>query len=157
MVRRFHQSQSQLRVSVRHAALHRRARRTAGGTLPREDPIRSRGVSPQELGRGFPLRRLSSHVPGGEVRPRGVVLTAKHGDEFAMWPSKYTHRNAMETGPKRDVAGDLTTAVRAAGMKMGFYHNTTYTFWDARYPGRDWVEYMNNSIKELVDLYHPSV
>jgi alpha-L-fucosidase len=86
-----------------------------------------------------------------------VVLTAKHGDEFAMWPSKYTHRNAMETGPKRDVAGDLTTAVRAAGMKMGFYHNTTYTFWDARYPGRDWVEYMNNSIKELVDLYHPSV
>jgi alpha-L-fucosidase len=42
-------------------------------------------------------------------------------------------------------------------MKMGFYHNTTYTFWDPRYPGRDWVEYMNNSIKELVDLYHPSV
>jgi len=40
---------------------------------------------------------------------------------------------------------------------MGFYHNTTYTFWDARYPGRDWVEYMNNSIKELVDLYQPSV
>lgn len=86
-----------------------------------------------------------------------VVLTAKHGDEFAMWPSKYTHRNAGEMGPKRDLAGDLTKAVRQAGMKMGFYHNTTYTFWDPRYPGRDWVEYMNNSIKELVDLYHPSV
>ena len=40
---------------------------------------------------------------------------------------------------------------------MGFYHNTTYTFWDPRYPGRDWVDYMNNSIKELVDLYHPSI
>ncbi len=86
-----------------------------------------------------------------------VVLTAKHGDEFAMWPTKYTPRNAVAMGPKRDLAGDLLKEVRAAGLKMGFYHNTTYTFWDARFPGRDWVDYMNNSIKELVDLYHPSV
>jgi alpha-L-fucosidase len=86
-----------------------------------------------------------------------VVLTAKHGDEFAMWPTKFTKRNAMEMGPKRDLAGDLAKAVRSLGMKMGFYHNTTYTFWDPRYPGRDWVDYMNNSIKELVDMYQPSV
>ena len=88
---------------------------------------------------------------------RYVVLTAKHGDEFALWPSKYTHRNAMEMGPRRDLAGDLLKAVRQSGLKMGFYHNTTYTFWDSRYPGRDWVDYMNNSIKELVDLEHPSI
>jgi alpha-L-fucosidase len=86
-----------------------------------------------------------------------VVLTAKHGDEYALWPTKHTPRNSMETGPHRDLAGDLAKAVRKQGMKMGFYHNTTYTFWDPRYPGRDWVEYMNNSIKELVDLYHPSI
>jgi len=86
-----------------------------------------------------------------------VVLTAKHGDEYALWPTKYTHRNSMETGPRRDLAGDLAKAVRKQGMKMGFYHNTTYTFWDQRYPGRDWVEYMNNSIKELVDMYKPSL
>lgn len=92
-----------------------------------------------------------------EAGAQYVVMTAKHGDEFAMWPTKFTHRNAMEVGPKRDLLGDLTKSVRAAGMKMGFYHNTTYTFWDQRYPGRDWVDYMNNSIKELVDLYHPSI
>jgi alpha-L-fucosidase len=86
-----------------------------------------------------------------------VVLTAKHGDEFAMWPTKYTRRNAVEMGPHRDVAGDLMNAVRGRGLKMGFYHNTTYTFWDKRYPGRDWVEYMNATIKELVDLYQPSI
>ena len=40
---------------------------------------------------------------------------------------------------------------------MGFYHNTTYSFWDKRYPDKEWVEYMNNSIKELVDLYHPDI
>ena len=86
-----------------------------------------------------------------------VVLTAKHGDEFAMWPTKYTQRNAVEMGPHRDLAGDLLKSVRARGLKMGFYHNTTYTFWDKRYPGRDWVEYMNATIKELVDLYQPSI
>jgi alpha-L-fucosidase len=42
-------------------------------------------------------------------------------------------------------------------MKMGFYHNTTYSFWDQRYPNEEWVEYMNNSIKELVDLYDPAI
>lgn len=88
---------------------------------------------------------------------RYVVMTAKHGDEFAMWPSKFTRRNAMEMGPKRDLAGDLLKAVRQTGIRMGFYHNTTYTFQDRRFPGRDWVDYMNNSIKELVDLYHPSI
>jgi alpha-L-fucosidase len=92
-----------------------------------------------------------------EAGARYVVLTAKHGDEFALWPTQFTHRNAMEMGPHRDLAGDLTKAVRQNGLKMGFYHNTTYTFWDARYPGRDWVDYMNHSIEELVDRYHPSV
>lgn len=88
---------------------------------------------------------------------RYVVLTAKHGDEFALWPTKFTRRNSMEMGPRRDLAGELLKAVRARGLKMGFYHNTTYTFWDPRYPGRDWVDYMNNSIKELVDLYQPDI
>ena len=92
-----------------------------------------------------------------EAGAQYVVLTAKHGDEFALWPTKFTHRNAMEMGPHRDLAGDLAKAVRASGLKMGFYHNTTYTFWDSRYPGRDWVDYMNHSIEELVDRYHPSV
>jgi len=88
---------------------------------------------------------------------RYVVLTAKHGDEFALWPTRHTHRNSVEMGPHRDLAGDLTKAVRQTGLKMGFYHNTTYTFWDPRYPGRDWVDYMNHSIEELVDLYRPSI
>jgi len=88
---------------------------------------------------------------------RYVVLTAKHGEEFALWPSQCTPRNAGDVGPERDLVGDLTEAVRAAGMKMGYYHNTTYSFWDDRYPNEEWVNYMNDSIKELVDRYHPSI
>lgn len=86
-----------------------------------------------------------------------VVMTARHGDEFALWPTKFSHRNSMEMGPHRDLTGDLTREVRSQGMKMGFYHNTTYSFWDKRYPNKEWVEYMNNSIKELVDLYQPDI
>ena len=86
-----------------------------------------------------------------------VVLTAKHGDEFALWPTKFTKRNAVEMGPRRDLVGDLTREVRSREMKMGLYHNTTYSFWDERYPDKEWVDYMNNSIKELVDLYKPDV
>jgi len=111
----------------------------------------------------IPLFRAEKFDPAAwarlftEAGARYVVLTAKHGDEFAMWPTRHTHRNAMEMGPHRDIAGELAAAVRRQGLKMGFYHNTTYSFWDPRYPGRDWVNYMNSSIKELIDCYHPSV
>jgi len=92
-----------------------------------------------------------------EAGARYVVMTAKHGDEFALWPSKYTSRNSMDIGPHRDLAGDLAKEVKSLGIKMGFYHNTTYSFWDERYPDKEWVEYMNNSIKELVDMYQPDI
>ncbi len=111
----------------------------------------------------IPMFRAEKYDPDAwaalfrEAGAKYVVLTAKHGDEYALWPSRHTPRNSMETGPHRDLAGDLLQAVRKQGLKMGFYHNTTYTFWDRRYPGRDWVEYMNNSIKELVDMYKPDI
>ncbi len=88
---------------------------------------------------------------------RYVVMTARHGDEFALWPTRFASRNSMDMGPHRDLAGDLLKAVRSRGLKMGFYHNTTYSFWDKRFPGKEWVEYINNSIKELVDLYQPDI
>lgn len=92
-----------------------------------------------------------------DVGAKYVVMTAKHGDEFALWPSEFTERNAGDMGPQRDLVGDLTRAVRSQGLKMGLYHNTTYSFWDERYPGKEWVEYKNNSIKELVGLYQPDI
>lgn len=111
----------------------------------------------------IPMFKAEKFDPGAwadlfrQAGARYVVLTAKHGDEFALWPTKYTKRNAMDMSPHRDLAGDLLKEVRALGMKMGFYHNTTYSFWDKRYPNEEWVDYMNNSIKELVDLYQPDV
>src|SRR5947207_8245827 len=54
-----------------------------------------------------------------------VVLTSKHHEGFALWPSKEASAtwgrpwNAVETGPKRDVLGDLSDAVRRKGLRMG--------------------------------------
>ena len=41
-------------------------------------------------------------------------------------------RHGTETRPRGRPGA---RAVRALGMKYGLYHNTTYTFWDQRYPG----------------------
>jgi len=55
---------------------------------------------------------------------RYVVLTSKHHEGFALWPSQQSpYFNAMAMGPKRDLCDDLTKAVRAAGMHMGFYYS----------------------------------
>jgi alpha-L-fucosidase len=61
-----------------------------------------------------------------------VVLTSKHHDGYCLWPSEEASEsfgmpwNSVDSGPKRDLVGDLTTAVRAEGLKMGLY----YSIWD---------------------------
>lgn len=49
---------------------------------------------------------------------------AEHHDGFAMWDSDVTPWNAMDKGPKRDITGELASAVRKRGMKLvtTFHH-----------------------------------
>jgi len=96
---------------------------------------------------------------------RYVVLTSKHHDGFALWPSSDASRtwgrpwNSMETGPKRDLLGDLTDAVRAKGLKMGFY----YSLYEWYHPlwlsdrKRYVEEHMFPQFKDVVTRYHPSI
>lgn len=42
---------------------------------------------------------------------------AEHADGYAMFDSKLSDFTAVKTGPKRDVTKEVTTAVRALGMK----------------------------------------
>jgi alpha-L-fucosidase len=48
-----------------------------------------------------------------------VVPTAQHHENFANWDSQVAPWNAMKMGPKRDLIGELSKAVRAQGMKFG--------------------------------------
>ena len=53
-----------------------------------------------------------------------VVLTSKHHEGFTNWCSKSSFNwNSCDGGPRRDLVGELSAAVRAAGMHMGLYHS----------------------------------
>ncbi|MDA3823641.1 MAG: alpha-L-fucosidase, partial [Bacteroidales bacterium] len=49
---------------------------------------------------------------------------AEHHDGFSMWDSEATPWNAADMGPKRDVTGELATAIKARDMKFitTFHH-----------------------------------
>jgi len=49
---------------------------------------------------------------------------AEHHDGYAMWRSKLTPWNAVDTGPKRDVVGEMAKAIRKRDMKFitTFHH-----------------------------------
>lgn len=49
---------------------------------------------------------------------------AEHHDGFAMWDSKASPWNSKEMGPKRDITGELGTAIRSRGLKFitTFHH-----------------------------------
>jgi len=95
-----------------------------------------------------------------------IFITSKHHDGFCLWPTKYTDRNAMKMGPKKDLLGQFFTAGRRENLKVGLYYslyewyNPLYTGKDIPYAGLKKVnnyvdDYMVLQIKELIDLYHP--
>lgn len=55
---------------------------------------------------------------------RYVVITAKHHEGFALYPSDVTDWDIADATPyKKDLLGPLLEAVRGAGLKMGFYYS----------------------------------
>lgn len=99
-----------------------------------------------------------------------VVLTTKHHDGFCLWPSRYTDYNVTNRGPKRDIMGDLTEAVRGAGLRMGAYysgiidwrftHRAMFCDYDVHNPDcvtSAYADYAFNQAMELIDRYKPSV
>ncbi len=69
-----------------------------------------------------------------------VVLTTRHHDGFALWPTATSDFHSGNYGPKRDLVGPFVEAVRAAGLKVGLYYSPAD--WNhPDYPGaffRDW-------------------
>jgi alpha-L-fucosidase len=94
-----------------------------------------------------------------------VVLTSKHHEGFTLWPNQQASAtwgrpwNAVEIGPKRDVLGDLTDAVRAKGLRMGFYYSL-YEWYNPLWLS-DKKRYVNDHMfpqfKDLVTRYKPAL
>ncbi|WP_018626146.1 alpha-L-fucosidase [Niabella aurantiaca] len=66
-----------------------------------------------------------------------VVLTTRHHDGFALWPSKYGDYNTRNYLGGRDFVKEFVTACRKYGLKVGLY-----------YSGPDW--YFNREFQSFL-------
>ncbi len=100
---------------------------------------------------------------------RYVVLVTKHHDGFCLWPSGVKNTHQPDWTTDRDVVGELARAVRAAGLRFGVYYSggIDWTFnreplltlgeFMTSTPGRDYLDYAERQVQELIDRYEPSV
>jgi len=97
-----------------------------------------------------------------------LVFTSKHHDGFCNWPSAHSYGwNSMAVGPKRDVIGELSAAVRNRhpDVKFGVYYSLFEWFnpmWlKDKATGFRSREFALNKIlpemKELAEKYAPDV
>ncbi len=89
-----------------------------------------------------------------------VVLTSKHHEGFCLWPSAQSWNwNAVDIGPHRDLAGDLSTAVKNTGLHMGFYYSL-FEWFNPQYK-TNVNAYVNErmlpQMKDLVTRYKPDL
>ena len=89
-----------------------------------------------------------------------VVFTTKHHSGFCLWPSAEAWNwNSVDVGPHRDLTGELTRAVRAAGLRMGLYYSL-YEWYHPLYRGdvdRYVDQHMLPQLKDLVRRYRPDM
>ena len=94
-----------------------------------------------------------------------IVLTSKHHEGYCLWNSAEADRdwgrpwNAVTGTPQRDLLGDLTNAVRADGLKMGYYYSL-YEWFNPLWKSNkaDYVnKHMIPQFKDLVTKYKPSI
>ncbi|MFF3645356.1 alpha-L-fucosidase [Streptomyces sp. NPDC002564] len=94
---------------------------------------------------------------------RYIVITSKHHEGYAMWPTKVNDWNLRDHSSfdkDRDILAELKKASDDAGIELGFY----YSIWDwhdkdfadpATFPAYE--KRMYAQLKELVDTYDPAL
>lgn len=114
---------------------------------------------------------------------RFVVPVAEHHDGFAMYDCSYSEWNAARMGPKRDIVGELASAVREREMILGVSSHRAEHWWfydegkkfdsdvqDPRFasfygpaqprgtqPNREFLDDWLARCCELVDKYQPQL
>ncbi|MFD6169901.1 RICIN domain-containing protein [Streptomyces coeruleorubidus] len=79
------------------------------------------------------------------------ILTTKHHDGFALWPSAYGTQNIANSSYKQDVVRAYCDAFRAKGLKVGFY----YSIWDRTFGVEAWESRHKVSGLEITDAIQP--
>jgi alpha-L-fucosidase len=110
-----------------------------------------------------------------EAGMRYAILTTRHHDGFALWPSKYTDFSIAATSYGGDLVAEFVEAARAENVRVGFYlslsdwHHPDYppfSATDASYgaylgrrpPPDVWARYVDclfGQVQELLTNYGP--
>ena len=138
-------------------------------------------VEPAEYYRGFEEFCPEPGAPRRWVaaaRDAGMgyaVLTTKHHDGFALWPTRATDFSIARTPYRGDPVGEFAEACRAAGLRVGLYyslsdwHHPDYPAYDGggylpylgRRPAPDaWARYREvlfAQVRELCERYRPDL
>ncbi len=91
-----------------------------------------------------------------EAGMKMVILTAKHHDGFCLWPSKHTDHSVKSSpykGGRGDIVGELATACREAGLKLGLYLSP----WDRHEPtygdSKSYNKFYRSQLREILSNY----
>jgi alpha-L-fucosidase len=97
-----------------------------------------------------------------------LVLTSKHHDGFALFDSKFTDWDVMNTPFRRDIVKELAQACRKHGVKLALYHSIMDWHHPDYLPRRPWergtrsvqgadfdrfVKYLHNQVTEILTKY----
>jgi alpha-L-fucosidase len=94
----------------------------------------------------------------GETGFRTLILTAKHHDGFALWPSRYTDHSVRSSSWRHgrgNVVGELAAAARREGIGLGLYLSP----WDRHEPTygdeQAYNQFYLGQLRELLSDYGP--
>ena len=84
-----------------------------------------------------------------------AILTCKHHDGFANWPSKYTEysiKNSHWENGEGDVVREFVNACRKCDLKVGLYYSPAQ-YGSHAMQGKEYDDYFINQISELLTDY----
>jgi len=86
-----------------------------------------------------------------------AIMTCKHHDGFANWPTKYSEYSVANTpykGGKGDVVREYVDACRKYGVKVGLYYSPAQWGGSTAFEnGKEYDDYFINQISELLTGY----
>ena len=101
---------------------------------------------------------------------RYLVITSKHHDGFALYPSAQTEWDVASTPFRRDILKELSEACRQAGIVFCTYHSIMDWHHPDYLPRREWdprpghtpdmdnyVRFMKAQLKEIIEAYDPAI
>ncbi len=112
-----------------------------------------------------------------EAGMRYMIITAKHHDGFALFPTAASKWNVIDATPwKKDLIAPLATAARAQGLKFGLYYSQAQDWnnpggskmgypegqgWDPSQQTQTFDQYLDNlavpQLREILTHYQPDV